>query len=612
MPPSSRAKRQPTVFISYAHESDALRVSVKALADWLGSRDCRVLTDHLHADRPPPEGWQTWMQRCVEKAEMVLIVCTPRLKARYEKTEDIGFGRGAAYEGAIVTQLIYNDNMRNTKFFPILPDGGSLSDIPITLQPWWNDRWFPSGHEEIWRMVSGDDPGGHGQGGDSGEYSPAASFANAQQRLTIELLGAAGARPLLAALKPALVRQLGLNGHQIPGSAAEIVGLPIGRPTDEIESFLFAVHDALEDVQRSVPGQPGLQQNGEAAAALYMLAACQLVARAAEEQSSAAGQGYVLEVPTSERLICAVIATALFGGELHLRPSTDQPDLPGPEYGFTIKLDAGSDHIESDFERAVYFALFSREAATTAITLDSRPLTDKQRAKLEVEVTHITKRRKRSLALVVSGVKTAAPFQNFASRNKIPVMLPTTEATRVLLGMKADHLLFHIATLWKIVEASPSPGSAQPERSELAPYRGDPPMPAQPNSPQINVTGDGAKITFQHGNHSVAQDGAGSVAHIAHHQGSTDPSALVSALQALRQAIDEVPSPRARQKLAQDAEIAQVEAGKKDKGDPKVIKEALDRVRYGAEMLEEGGKILGLCKLAYNPVAPLLGLPPIP
>src|SRR5271168_2798583 len=113
MPPSSRAKRQPTVFISYAHESDALRVSVKALADWLGSRDCRVLTDHLHADRPPPEGWQTWMQRCVEKAEMVLIVCTPRLKARYEKTEDIGFGRGAAYEGAIVTQLIYNDNMRN-------------------------------------------------------------------------------------------------------------------------------------------------------------------------------------------------------------------------------------------------------------------------------------------------------------------------------------------------------------------------------------------------------------------------------------------------------------------------------------------------------------------
>lgn len=35
-------EKPPTIFISYAHESEALRSSVKALADWLEERGCRV------------------------------------------------------------------------------------------------------------------------------------------------------------------------------------------------------------------------------------------------------------------------------------------------------------------------------------------------------------------------------------------------------------------------------------------------------------------------------------------------------------------------------------------------------------------------------------------
>lgn len=35
-------QKRPTVFISYAHESAALRLSVKALADWLGNHGCSV------------------------------------------------------------------------------------------------------------------------------------------------------------------------------------------------------------------------------------------------------------------------------------------------------------------------------------------------------------------------------------------------------------------------------------------------------------------------------------------------------------------------------------------------------------------------------------------
>ena len=147
---SSADHPQPTVFISYAHESDALRASVKALAGWLERRGCTVLTDHLYQYRPPDVGWQAWMLDCIEKAEIVLVICTPKLKLRYERNAPLDSGRGATYEGAIVTQHLYDNAMRNTKFFPILPDdGGREVDIPTTLKAWWNGHRFPSGNEGL-------------------------------------------------------------------------------------------------------------------------------------------------------------------------------------------------------------------------------------------------------------------------------------------------------------------------------------------------------------------------------------------------------------------------------------------------------------------------------
>jgi hypothetical protein len=126
---------------------------VKALADWLGHKGCNVLTDHAYQYRPPDVGWQAWMLGCIEKAETVLVVCTPKLKLRYEKNAPVDTGRGATYEGAIVTQHLYDNAMRNTKFFPILPEDGREDDIPRTLKSWWNGHRFPSGNDGIRRMI---------------------------------------------------------------------------------------------------------------------------------------------------------------------------------------------------------------------------------------------------------------------------------------------------------------------------------------------------------------------------------------------------------------------------------------------------------------------------
>lgn len=144
----------PRVFISYAHESPEHRAAVKGLADWLLERGIEVLTDHPYEIRPPELGWQAWMQHSLEDADAVLVVCTPRLKARYEKREEAGTGLGATFEGAIVTQAMYDAAQRNTKFFPVLPDGGDRNNIPTTLRPFDNGHRFPSGNERILRLIT--------------------------------------------------------------------------------------------------------------------------------------------------------------------------------------------------------------------------------------------------------------------------------------------------------------------------------------------------------------------------------------------------------------------------------------------------------------------------
>jgi hypothetical protein len=73
-----------------------------------------------------------------------------------------------------------------------------------------------------------------------------------------------------------------------------------------------------------------------------------------------------------------------------------------------------------------------------------------------------------------------------------------------------------------------------------------------------------------------------------------------------------VPSAKARTTLAAHVQAAQAEAERQDKADAGRIQRALDAVRSGAEVLENGGKIVELCNKAYGVLAPFLGLPPSP
>jgi len=470
---SAPSKQSPTVFISYAHESDALRAAVRKLAEWLSAQGCSVMTDHPYADRPPPEGWQAWMLGCIEQADTVLVVCTPRLKGRYEKTAAPDAGRGATYEGAIVTQRIYDDVMRNTKFYPILPDGGSEDDIPTALKSWWNGHRFPGGNEGIRRMVFAESAGvgsaGPSPAGGAETGASPWSIGPWHGRLAARLLSAVDASLYFQALQEEMMADE-FTGTSASLTAAAMVQRFAECPAEQVQQLFYVVRRALLAVPLAGGDHAARHAAEEAAVALYCLAACRLVDRALRAAP-------VMHVPSGEPLVCAIIATELCGGELRLVPA-EQPSVPRPEYVFEVRVPAGGDQVATDFERAAFVALFQNDPEATEVALDSAPLKNHQRAKLAAHIGEIRHVRRCSMALVVYGLAQTGHYRTFATEHQVPILLPASEATRVLVGMDADRLRAEIHKFWETLEVLSRPARSAPhihgQESRLCPPTDNP------------------------------------------------------------------------------------------------------------------------------------------
>ncbi|MBM4201393.1 MAG: TIR domain-containing protein, partial [Gammaproteobacteria bacterium] len=326
---------KPKVFISYAHESEAFREQVKSLADWLEERGCALLTDHPYLYRPPAEGWQAWMLGCIESADTVLVVCTPKLKARYEKIADPDTGLGATYEGSIVTQHIYNAAMRNTKFYPILPEGGDLANIPLNLQAWWNGHYFPRGNENIRRMIVDPDPkAGQGAGVDQETPEKTRFGVNHHQARVARLLAAPGARDFRTAVFREFAEKFPPSR---PETAAAFVHdfMTCQCDSDSVRELFDVVWSGLGAAPSRERDHQARQATEEAAAALYCLAACRLV------NTSAMSSDFVLRIPHDELFIAAVVTMAVAGGELRLQPR-ENPFMPCPEFAYEVQVPVGS------------------------------------------------------------------------------------------------------------------------------------------------------------------------------------------------------------------------------------------------------------------------------
>jgi len=124
----------PRVFVSYAHEPDnpAHADRVLALADALRAGDIDAVLDQY--DPTPAEGWPLWMERNLDAADFVLLVCTPAYLRRVMRQEPAGVGLGIQWEGNLIYNRLYGNLGQGKRYIPVLLGGADAANIPTPVQ----------------------------------------------------------------------------------------------------------------------------------------------------------------------------------------------------------------------------------------------------------------------------------------------------------------------------------------------------------------------------------------------------------------------------------------------------------------------------------------------
>jgi V8-like Glu-specific endopeptidase len=123
------ARKTIRAFISYSHDSPEHAALVLAFADALRRDGIEAIVDKYNP--APGEGWPQWMTAHVREADFVLMVCSPVYYRRFMGQEDAGVGRGVAWEGNLIDNLIYfKEKPSVSRFIPVLVDGADESQIP--------------------------------------------------------------------------------------------------------------------------------------------------------------------------------------------------------------------------------------------------------------------------------------------------------------------------------------------------------------------------------------------------------------------------------------------------------------------------------------------------
>ena len=122
----------PNVFISYTHDTDEHMRRVLQLADRLRSGAINCFIDqYIEA---PGRGWPAWCTEQVQDSDFVLVVCSEPYLRRFNGKEIPGRGLGGAWEGFVITQQLYNSQLKSQKFIPIVVTAGHAEFIPVFLE----------------------------------------------------------------------------------------------------------------------------------------------------------------------------------------------------------------------------------------------------------------------------------------------------------------------------------------------------------------------------------------------------------------------------------------------------------------------------------------------
>jgi hypothetical protein len=95
------------------------------------------------------------MERQIQEADFVLMLCTETYCRRVKGEEIPGKGHGVRWEGNLIRQHLYNAGTLNTKFIPVLLESGEFKHIPTSLQgTTFYSAHTEKGYEDLYRHLT--------------------------------------------------------------------------------------------------------------------------------------------------------------------------------------------------------------------------------------------------------------------------------------------------------------------------------------------------------------------------------------------------------------------------------------------------------------------------
>jgi hypothetical protein len=127
--PDDAAHSHPKLFVSYSHESNEHRERVLGLAERLRADGFDTVIDR-YVEGAPPQGWPRWMLNQIDWADYILLVCTATYYRRFRGHEAPDSGKGVDFEGAVITNELYERKSDLSRFVPIVFDAASTCYTP--------------------------------------------------------------------------------------------------------------------------------------------------------------------------------------------------------------------------------------------------------------------------------------------------------------------------------------------------------------------------------------------------------------------------------------------------------------------------------------------------
>jgi WD40 repeat protein len=142
------------VFISYSQDSPAHQARVLALAQRLTHDGLVCALDQFEPN--PAESWPVWMDRQLDEARFILVVCSKGYYRKAKAGRRPASGRGVRFESELILNDLYTEGMWNDRFLPVLFEDLPESQILRPLRGYTRYRLDQeAGYEDLLRHLTG-------------------------------------------------------------------------------------------------------------------------------------------------------------------------------------------------------------------------------------------------------------------------------------------------------------------------------------------------------------------------------------------------------------------------------------------------------------------------